>query len=521
MILYGNFANDKPPKMKKLLLLFLPCLLAYVPVSSQNTLFDDTRLSAIYITIPADSLAVLYDSVLSDHYYLARFIFDDNENRDTLDNVGFRLRGNTSRYSKKKSFKISFNEYVSGRKYQGVKKINLNGEHNDPTMIREKLFYDIWKNAGMVKRRTSFIKMYINGSYYGLYTNLEEMEKEWLTLVYPMSGGNLFKCTYPADLAYHGSNEQTYKDLENETVTGGRVYELQTNKSQDDYSRLVEMITILNQQPAGNFAQDVSTLLNVDHFLKALALDVATGNWDDYGYNRNNYYLYENPTDSKFDFITYDPDNTFGVDWSGIDWAARDCRNWINKKISLPLAQKLLAVPAFYEKYKLFLDTIARTVIDPDTVFPRIEAMKQLVWQAAVEDNYRTLDYGYTIADFDNAFIQAIDDHTPYGLKPFFTKRKQSILDQLHPAGVDGFEVSEQGISVFPNPAGETITFSLSDRTTRVLSADIFDLYGKLLMEFDLQDNNQSLSVESLAPGMYLLRVKATGLIFQAKFIKK
>ncbi|MCX6268826.1 MAG: CotH kinase family protein, partial [Bacteroidetes bacterium] len=466
--------------MKKLILGgLLAFLLAGTGVCQTNTLFDDSRLSSIYITIHPDSLAVLYDSILSDHYYMARFIFDDLEKRDTLENVGFRLRGNTSRYSQKKSFKISFNEYVSGRKYQGVKKINLNGEHNDPTLIREKLYYDLWKKAGMVERRTSFVKVYINNSYYGLYTNLEEMEKEWLTLVFSKNGGNLFKCSYPADLVYHGPNPQTYMDLQNTTATGGQVYELQTNKSQNDYTRLVELITTLNQQPGGTFASDISAIFNVDHFLKVLALDVATGNWDDYSYNQNNYYLYENPSDSTIYFITYDPDNTFGIDWVGKDWATRDCRNWINNKMQLPLAQKLMAIPEFYNKYKLYLDTIVNTITHPDSVFPRIDALKQLIQQAAIDDNFRTLDYGYTIADFNNAYLQASDDHSPYGLKPFFIIRKQTILSQLHPEGIADNKASTEDLSVFPNPADEHISFSLRHQTGEAIKAKIFNFQGR------------------------------------------
>ena len=510
---YGN--------MKKLLFSIFTGLVLSGSVFSQNTLFDDTRLSSIYVTISPDSLAVIYDSVLSDHYYMARFIFDDNVHRDTLENIGFRLRGNTSRYSAKKSFKISFNEYVSGRKFQGVKKINLNGEHNDPTMIREKLFYDMWKMAGMVERRTCFVKVYINGSYYGLYTNLEEMEKEWLTRVYQQNGGNLFKCTYPADLIYHGPDQQTYKDLQNSTATGGRVYELQTNKSQDDYASLVELITALNQQPVGNFASDISKVLNVDHTLKALALDVATGNWDDYSYNKNNFYLYDNPFDSTYDFITYDPDNTFGVDWFGIDWATRDCRAWVNNGMTLPLVQKLLAVPAFFDRYKLYLDTIAKTVINPDTIFSHIDAMKQLIQQAAEADIYRTLDYGYTIADFNNAFTTTIDSHTPYGLKPFLGKRKQTILEQLHPAGVPDNNTEDKGMIVFPNPAVNTISFSLPGISGQKVTTQIFDLFGRRLIEMDLQDDRTQLPVDNLAAGMYLLRASTSGTLYQAKFIKK
>jgi spore coat protein CotH len=87
-----------------------------------------------------DSLTELYTYVESNHEYNVLFIYDNGIHRDTLYNTGFRLRGNSSRYSAKKSFKVSFNTYDPGRKYEGVEKINLNGSHNDPSMVREKLF---------------------------------------------------------------------------------------------------------------------------------------------------------------------------------------------------------------------------------------------------------------------------------------------------------------------------------------------------------------------------------------------
>jgi len=480
-------------------------LLSVFTFAQNNTLFDDTRLSSIYVTIPADSLEVIYDSVLSDHYYMARFIFDDTQHRDTLENIGFRLRGNTSRYSQKKSFKISFNEYVPGRKYQGVKKINLNGEHNDPTLIREKLFYDLWKKAGMVERRTCFVKVFINQTYYGLYTNLEEMEKEWLSLVYPDNGGNLYKCTYPADLVYLGNDQQVYKDLENSSVTGGRVYDLQTNKSEDDYTRLVELIAVLDQPVDSQFVTEISGILNTDHYLKSLAMDVATGNWDDYGYNKNNYYLYDNPYNGRFDIIAYDPDNTFGIDWFNIDWGIRDCRNWINHNIELPLAQKMMAVPGFFSRYKLFLDTIANTVIHPDSVFPRIDAMKQLIQHAAEADTYRTLDYGYTIADFNDSYTEALGAHVKYGLKPFFSVRRTSILQQLHPAGTDDPGIKPEGLTISPNPAGDFIRITLPQIQNHCYLT-IFDNVGKQKKSFMMDPlTEQTLFIGDLEKGFYYL----------------
>ncbi len=509
--------------MKKILLFILPLwLLPLTGLKAQSgSLYDDSRLCSVHITIPPDSLQLIYDSVLSDHYYLAGFVFDDGVNKDTLENVGFRLRGNTSRYSKKKSFKISFNTYVSGRKYQGVKKLNLNGQHNDPTMMREKLFYDLWKKAGMAERRTSFVKLFINGKYHGLYTNLEEMDKDWLGRVFPDKKGNLYKCTYPADLVYLGMNQNTYKNLENSTASGGRVYELQTNEEEDDYARLVELIARLDKTPDTAFITHTGERLHLDQYLKALALDVATGNWDSYSYNKNNYYLYDNPSTGKFEFISYDTDNTFGVDWFGIDWGSRDCRNWINQGIKLPMAQKLMKITYSFDRYKAFLDTITRTVTHPDSVFPGIDRYKILIQEAAEADSFRTLDYGYTVADFNNSFTQKVSDHTPYGLKPFLTRRHMMTMQQLKPYGTATSEDIPQW-KIYPNPVGETLIISGMKKTHDKAEVFVMDLHGKIYISLGISSTGLvMIPVGGLLPGMYLLMITSgTGERFQQLFLK-
>ena len=507
--------------IKRLLLTFilLGSALANLPAQI-SSVFDDSRVSSVFITIPADSLQVLYDSVLSDHYYMTRFIFDDGTYRDTLENVGFRLRGNTSREAKKKSFKISFNTYVPGRKYQGVKKLNLNGEHNDPTMVREKLFYDLWKKAGFAERRTSFMKVFINMNYYGLYTCLEEMDKDWLTRVFNKNGGNLYKCTYPADLVYHGPGQQVYKNLENSTVTGGRVYELETNQGEDDYSNLVVLISNLNMSPNAQFASSITKILNVDIFLKALAMDVATGNWDDYGYNKNNYFLYDNPSDSLFYYVAYDTDNTFGIDWVGKDWSSRDCKNWINRSFQLPMAQKLLAIPEFYNRYRQYVEIMTNTICHPDTVFPLIDRMKQLIRPAAVADIPRTWDYGYTISDFDDSFVMAIDSHTPYGLKPFFTKRRNITLQQLYPAGTD--ELQPMAILIHPVPAHRSGKLQVDlAAVAGIREVSAFSSTGKEVMRFTHGGESPlNIDLSSFAPGIYLLRLTTSeGRTLTGKFV--
>lgn len=508
--------------MKKLLLAILLFTFNTTGLFSQNPLFDDSRVSSVYIEISPDSLAVIMTDVLSDHYFLANFIFDYGTGKDTLQNIGFRLRGNSSRVSQKKSFKISFNEYFPARKYQGVKKINLNGQHNDPTMIREKLFYDTWNKCGMAERRTSFVQVFINQAYYGLYTNLEEFDKDWLERVYGEKSGNLYKCTYPADLVYHGASQQYYKDLQSESATGGRAYDLQTNEAVDDYADLVQLITELNKPSDAAFEAEISQLINVDGFLKAFALDVASGNWDDYMYNKNNYFLYHHQSTGKFEFISYDTDNTFGVDWVNRDWATRNCLDWYAHSEPRPLATKLLAIPAFQEKYRRYLDTIARTIILPDSIFPHIDAMKEMIANAAAADTFRTLDYGYTMTDFNNGYTQTVDSHTPYGIKPFLEKRSTTILQQLQAASLPEDASVGINLSVFPNPASERITLS-GEPNRGDRQGWIVDIMGRQVQTIYWPKNQGSVSfsVMELPSGIYTIAVENDGMLNVPRFIRK
>ena len=489
----------------RLAVYLLPMIILWAnPSFGQTTLYDETVIPSIYLTIPPDSLADIYNHPELEITHAADFVFVHGTISDTMANVGFRLRGNTSRFAAKKSFKISFNEYIPGRKYQGVKKLNLNGQHNDPTMVREKLFYYTWKRMGLPERRANFVRVYINGTYYGLYTNIEELDKTWLTRNYVNNGGNLYKCTYPADMDYLGSNQQAYKNIISGAATGGRAYDLQTNENLDDYTDLVTLITAL-YSPQSMFQQNVEPLLLYQNMLKALAIDVATGNWDDYAYNKNNYFLYINPNTHKCDFMTYDADNTFGIDWLGIDWTTRDFAHWANSSPGekRPLAVKMLQVPGYFNLYTHYLDSLTNTILLPATIFPYIDSLHDLVRPAALDDTYRTLDYGYTINDFDQGFSGTVDNHSPYGIKPFLEKRRTYTNNQM----MDVPEINSPEplrIKAIPLPAKDFCYIHASEKISSALV--LVNMQGIEVRTYPCPDAMAfPLNLEGLPPGMYFL----------------
>lgn len=399
-----------------------------VHAQESNPVYVDDAIPVVYITIDPDSLSEILDpeNAESDHEYPSQFVFESNSVLDTMENVGFRLRGNTSRYSQKKSFKVSMNAFEKGRKFYGFEKLNLNGEHNDPSIIRSKLCWDIFHSSQIPGSQANHIRLYINDVYYGLYMNVEHIDENFVYDRFGNNDGNLYKCLWPADLDYLGSDPDLYKFESNNR----RTYELKINEEQDDYSDLADLITNLKFLPDSLFTE-FEKLFDVDGYLRILAVDVVVGSWDDYWYLKNNYYLYNNPATGLFEFIPYDYDNTFGIDWVGPDWGNRDIYAWGSDTEMRPLANRILAVPEYRDRYSYYLNKLIHGVFQPDSLFPKIDAIHTMISEAAAQDTFRILDWGFTIDDFNNSYEQFLGGHVEYGLKPYITTRRNSILAQL------------------------------------------------------------------------------------------
>ena len=152
--------------------------------------YDESELAIIYITVDPEDLEWMYDNVESDSIHSATMQFQNAYLDETIDSIGFRLRGNTSRNAAKKSFKIDFNHFISGRDFYDVEKLNLNGEHNDPSIFRSKLCWDFYQDIGMASSRASHALLYINDEYFGLYISVEHIDDKFLSKNFENDDGN-------------------------------------------------------------------------------------------------------------------------------------------------------------------------------------------------------------------------------------------------------------------------------------------------------------------------------------------
>ena len=440
----------------------------YFEVSS--VVFDDTAPAIVEIFIDPGCLDSMITHVESSTTCPVDFVFTNRYiSADTVKNVGMRLRGTTSRNAHKKSFKIDFNEYVTGQNFHGLEKMNLKAVFTDPSVARAKLYSDIAQAYHVPCFRANHVVLYINDAYYGLYISVEHVDENFIKAHFGNNDGNLYECSLGANLLYLGIDQSLYKGLMN--IHNQFVYEVKSISGNDDYSDLIHLIEVINLSPDSLFRSEIERVLNVPSYYRAMALDVITANWDNYWYYANNYYLYHNTATDKFEWIPVDGDETFGLWWEDRDFATQNIYRW-GKNYQRPLAARIKDVSDYRNMYSHFIQDLAREVCIPDSLNARVDSLHAGISSALESDPFYGMEanpeFQYTVADFHASFETALDSfpHVHYGLKNYFTVRREKALSQLHFDNTAPLIMETRHVPGYPL-AGSTITV-----TTQIYDED-------------------------------------------------
>jgi spore coat protein H len=452
--------NDTWRRVNTLLCLLI-ILLVPVPVRAQllfpdgGFVFDDSSVPRIDISMAETDLESLYADPESNEEYKVQFTFTRGAAVEALSDVGIRFRGNTSRGKAKKSFRLSFNTFVSGRDFHGIEKMNLNAETNDPSLVRSKLSWEMFRRLGVPGARSNHVLLYINDDFHGVYVNTEHIDEKFVRSRFSTNDGNLYKCLWPADLVYLGPEQDDYKSEQGER----RAYELKINEEWDDYGDLAGLISVLHQYSGTQLMEELERVLNVQQYLKTMAVDVMTGNWDGYIANMNNYYLYRDPVTGRFEYIAYDLDNTWGIDWLGEDWSDRSIYNW--HRGERPLYEKILQQESYREQYTGYIKALAE-IMTSDALAQEVARWRSQISGWVSQDPYYPLDWGYEYSDFEDALNSGSADHEHlwYGVLEYASLRAASALGECIQADAPPLISHAR---VIPSPGIVRVDWSVED----------------------------------------------------------
>lgn len=189
-----------------------------------------------------------------------------------------RLKGNWSWRCDKKQFVVSFNETDPKGRFHGLRKIVLDAAWYEPTLLAERLGASFMGRTGVPSSCVNNAKLFINGEYYGLFSNVERLDKEYLERHFPgdESDGNLYD--------------------------GGQ--ELRTNEDVADVSRRDALFA------ASDSLETLERMADLDQAVKVWAGLAMLPDVDSYWAGVEiNYFLYDHPT-RGFLWLPYDMDMT-------------------------------------------------------------------------------------------------------------------------------------------------------------------------------------------------------------------
>jgi spore coat protein H len=434
------------------------CVILSFRLAGQNInpgvdqIYRPDELAIVFLTLSPADKAFLQDpaNALSEVYVEASFRMKNSKMDTTLaKTVGVRLRGNTSRYAEKKSFKIDFREF-GGKKFFGYKKFNFKANVNDPSQVREPLTLLLFREIEVPAARTHPLRLYMNGEYMGTYINVEQVDDVFLTQRYGHSTGFLYKCAWGANLVDNGQ------------VFSTALFESEINTTVDTRAELDHFVKVLNSTSDQLFSAEIEKVFQVDRYIRHLAVEALLGHWDGYSYNQNNFYLFYNGQTGKVEFFPYDADNTWGIDWVNQDWGTRDLNNWPFPGEDRPLTNRILHVPVYRQKYEAYLKGVLETTFRKAYLYPLLTSYQNILEQAVLDDHYFSKAFGFRYADFLSSFNVGMNNHVEYGLREYLDKRTQYAIGQI-PTLVTGVpeEIPDKAL-VFPNPSQRPVLYYYS-----------------------------------------------------------
>lgn len=416
------------------------------------------------------------------------FYFTKDNKEWYFNDIGFRIRGNTSRRRPQLGngkgnndyvqahFALDFEEWTDEDKKLAdcMKGVILKRFKDDATYSREVYAYNLFRQNGIwIAPRAAYTRLIIqiqesDGTFetvdYGVYSMIEEIKKQFLKERTTETGGylssnkgNLWKCLYKvsgSDFVYNNANsigEEKIEAIEDDSgnITGFSIqnfdydYKGDNDLEEDGKPQILAFMEELNNLPnctdgvndsadKEKIAKFYNEKMAGDLFLRTYAINVILGMWDDYWVNKNNFYFYFDKEDGKAYFIPYDYDNILGTNGCGVDAGTQNPLVWGSLTDGTrPLIQKILQVPEFMNLYKKYLDEYSNeeSFFDDDKSIARIKN-----WQSMIEPyiHSENLVYSDTTTEFIDEPADWSGPYKPYtiytpGELNFFTVRQAAI----------------------------------------------------------------------------------------------
>ena len=228
----------------------------------------------------------------------------------TRNGVALRYAGNASYMASaaglKRSFKVELGP-VDQPDLNGLRSLNLQSGALDPTKARESLAYALFRDARVPAPRTALAEVTLtvpgkyDKAYLGVYTLVEPVDQAFLNDRFHTDKGVLFKPQGLRGIDFLGDDWEKYQGP----------YQPQSEPTPAECRRLIEFARLVQRDGDERFQKEIGSYLDVDKFLRFMAVQALVANADGFFTLGYNYYLYLDPASNRFVFIPGEQDLAF------------------------------------------------------------------------------------------------------------------------------------------------------------------------------------------------------------------
>ena len=215
--------------------------------------------------------------------------------------VGVRLKGSHGSFRSltgKAAFKLKFNHSVSGQRFLGLEKLTLNNMVQDPSNVHEVLAYESFRAMGIPAPRTGYAYVRVNGSDYGLYLNLETMDRVALPRWLP-------------------STQHLYESVDYSDVLPGSAELFEVDEGSESNRDDLEALIAGANDADGDWSDGMADVAHLDQITLMWAVERYVGQFDGYTWGPppwrsapNNYYLHSE-ADGRFRMLPWGMDQSW------------------------------------------------------------------------------------------------------------------------------------------------------------------------------------------------------------------
>ena len=297
------------------------------------TVYDDSGVVTMYLTVSRGndsentnhSWAEInhysvydYEAMGVPRYQVAALLQVGDENGPVVGEVGYadsvpnatvQIRGQTSSRNRQKNYKVKLKKNKGS--WRGQRTIALNKHQGEGLRFRNKMAYDLIKGIDqMMGLRTQFVHLYVkdltdssSGVFedYGLYTQVEQLNKTALTAHGVDSNGQLYKINFFEFYRYEDVIRLTTDPAYDQTAFEKHL----EIKGDSDHSKLIKMLDVLNDESSSMDDELFVTYFDKENIAYWMAFQLLTGNADT---QSRNVYLYSPQNSEKWYFWDWDND---------------------------------------------------------------------------------------------------------------------------------------------------------------------------------------------------------------------